>query len=152
MIILTTLEKYWPYLSILLLLTLLAVPFMWPASAGVMGMLAVALGVGALIVFSMHGHVKAYQAGRLDKAELAHNIAVDVPGLLLTMAVAAFAGRTAGQLAAEAAVKVIEANWPGWGVAAEILCGLLAGMLVGIAVGFVVKTIWGKLIKVQQRR
>ena len=78
---LTTLEKYWPYLSILLLLLLLAVPFAWPGATVLLGAVAVSLGVGTVILFSVHGHVKAHREGQLDRADLVRNIAVDVPGL-----------------------------------------------------------------------
>src|SRR5258708_2274809 len=147
---LKTLEKNWPYLSILLLLILLAVPFVWPQTASLLGVIAVVISVGALVVFSVAGHVRAYRAGELDRAGLVRNILVDLPGLLLTMAAAALAGRAAGQFAGEAAGKAAENAWPGWGAMTGVLAALLAGMVVGIIVGVLVKGTWGKLVKDRQ--
>jgi hypothetical protein len=146
----TTLEKYWPYISILLLLLLLAAPFAWPGATVLLGVVAVILGVGAVILFSVHGHVKAHRDGRLDRAGLFRNIAIDVPGLLLTIPAAAFAGRAVGQLAGDAARRFAEQAWPSWSGAAGILCSLLAGLLVGLIVGFAVKTVWRKLFKTKE--
>jgi hypothetical protein len=140
---LKTLEKNWPYLSILLLLILLAVPFMWPQATATLGVIAVVLGVGAVIVFRVAGHVRAHREGKLDRAGLTRNILVDVPGLLLTMAAAALAGRAAGQFAGEAAGKA------GWGQLGEILAALLAGLVVGVVVGLLVKALWGRLARAQ---
>src|SRR5690242_11801710 len=138
---LKTLEKNWPYLSILLLLVLLAAPFAWPQATSTLGIIAIILGVGAVIVFRVAGHVRAYREGKLERAGLARNILVDVPGLLLTMAAAALAGRAAGQFAAEAAGNA------GWDGLAQLLSALLAGLAAGMAVGLGVKAVWGRLAK-----
>lgn len=147
---LKTIEKNWPYVSILLLLALLAAPFAWPQTAGALGTVAILLSVGALVAFSVSGQLRAYHAGGLDRAGLTRNILVEVPGLLLSMAVAALAGRAAGQLAGAAAVPAAESAWPGWGGLAGLLVALLVGMLVGILVGLLVKGSWGKLLKTKQ--
>jgi len=78
---------------------------------------------------------------------LMRNIALDLLGLLIALAVMSlvigFVIQTVGGMAGVAAEHI----WPGWGVAAAILTGLLAGILVGAAVGFAVRFAWGKLTR-----
>ena len=134
------LERIWPFFSILLLLVILASLFLLPKATRLLSLLAMGLGLAAIIAFSVGKQVRACRAGKITRPALIRNIIVDVSGILITMAVVILISSKVTALAAQAAGKA-------WGVTAGILSALGAGLAVGFGVGSLVGWGWGKLTK-----
>ncbi len=111
---LNRIEKCWPLISILFLVVILASLFFWPATTRLLSLIVMAVGLAAIITFTIRRHVRVYKQGNIKRQELARSIVVDVTGILLTMAavilIAGKAGAYVGQAAGQA-----------WGVTAGIL-------------------------------
>jgi hypothetical protein len=143
----TPLKKYWPPISILLLLALLACLIFWPSLARPLGLtvLLVSLTVGMLLVSQKH--LRAYRKGQLDRSSLVRNLAVEISGVLLTFAAVLFLAGRVAQTAGLAVGSAAEVRWPGSGMVVSLLAGVLVGLMVGLAVGWLVQTTWGRLVK-----
>jgi hypothetical protein len=141
------LEKYWPLISILLLLALLACLLFWPGIARPLGLtvLLVSLTVGMLLVSQKH--LRAYRQGQLDRPALVRNLAVEISGVLLTFAAVLFLAGRVAQTAGLAAGSAAEVRWLGSGTVAGLLAGVLVGLVLGLAVGWLVQVTWGRLVK-----
>ncbi len=134
------LEKFWPIVSIFLTLALLASLFFWPGAARLFSLTVMGLSLSAIVVFSVRRHVQAYQDGKVPRQLVARSIAIDVSGILVSMAVALLVARWIGVHAAQVAGKI-------WGVTAGVLAALLAGLAAGFGVSLSVRWSWGKLTK-----
>ena len=84
------LESRWRIISILLLLILLAVVFFIPSMSGAFSIAMLLVSLGTVIVFIVRRQVKSYRSGKINRAGIFRNIAVEIFGLLLTIALAFF--------------------------------------------------------------
>ncbi|HTX91800.1 MAG TPA: hypothetical protein VMC09_11365 [Anaerolineales bacterium] len=134
------LEKAWPYISILLILALVAALFFWQPAARGMAYLLVGLSVLAALAFLVFKPVQAYRAGRLSRPAMRRAILVDGLGLLLSLAAVILA---AGKLAG----LVARAAGNAWGATAGTLSALTAALVAGLAVGLPVRWAWGALTR-----
>jgi cytochrome bd-type quinol oxidase subunit 2 len=148
---LKTIEQHWPKISIILILVILASLFFWPGITRSLGMIGMFFALMMTTAFLVRGRVQAYRKDQSDSAALMRNIAIDLLGMLVALAVVSLAAGAVIQVVGGMAGTAAEQAWPGWGVAAAILAGLMAGIIVGAAVGFVVKLAWGKLTKPNHR-
>jgi hypothetical protein len=144
---LKSLEKTWPFVSILLTLAILASIFFLPAATRLLALFIMLLGLGVTVLLTVRKHLQAHRQGKLDRKQLAGRIAVDVPGVLLTMAAVIPSGACAGQLVGQWGGRAAESRWPGWGTAVGILAGILAGAIVGGSAGALVRWLWGRLTR-----
>ena len=140
-------EKYWPLISLSLLLAILASLFFWPASIRPLSLIVMGTSLGAVIAFTIRRYVQAHREGKITRQRLVRGILVDVPGILLTMTAAILAGGEAGAYAGQVIGKAAESQRAGWGVPAGILAGMLVGILAGLIVGLLARWIWGRLLK-----
>jgi hypothetical protein len=145
-----TLKKYSAVISVLLIIAILGSLFFWPGMTATLGKFALVMSIGMVAAFSLQKHVRARQEGGIDNLTLLRNSAIELLGILLTMAAAIFAGRWAAEWATRLAVQAAEQTWPGARIPLGILAGLLAALIVGLLVGFVVQSTWGKLAKRKQ--
>jgi hypothetical protein len=60
------LEKYWPIISIALILSTLACLLFWPSVSRPVGLALLVLSVIVGIVFTVQKHIRVYQKGQLD--------------------------------------------------------------------------------------
>jgi hypothetical protein len=137
-----TLKKYSAVISVLLIIAILASLFFWPGITATLGRFALVMSIGMVVAFSLQKHVRARQEGGIDNLTLLRNSAIELLGILLTMAPAIFAGRWATEWATRLAVQAAEQTWPGARIPLGILAGLLAALIVGLLVGFVVQSTW----------
>ena len=91
------LQKYWPYVSLILIVTLLASLLFWPSLSSPLGLIVLVLAVGLGIVFTIRKHWNAYKAGEITRTQLTRKIAVDVSGIFITISLISFLGGLAGQ-------------------------------------------------------
>jgi membrane-bound metal-dependent hydrolase YbcI (DUF457 family) len=140
-------EKYWPFISLLLLAVILAFQFFRPADIRPLSLIVMGVGLGAVIAFTTQRHVQAHREGKTTRQALVRDILVDVLGALLTMALVILAGGRAGVYAGQVIGREAEAIRAGWGIPAGILAGVLAGLMVGFCVGWLVQKIWERMKK-----
>jgi AcrR family transcriptional regulator len=135
-------ERTWPFISILLTFVLLGSLFFLPSAARLLGLGVMLLGAGMGIALVVRRHVRAHRQGRIDRPTLARKIAVDVPGLILTMAASLVVGGGIGQGIGRLAGAAAEARWPGMGAVAGVLAGVVAGFRAGAAAGMPIRSLW----------
>ena len=139
------LQKHWPYLSLILIIALLASLFFWPALSSPLGMAVLVLAVGIAIVFTVRRHWNAYKNGELTRTQLTRKIAVDVLGILITISLISFLGGLAGQYVGFLAGNAAEVRWPGVGAVVGIIAATLSAFVVGFGVRMLMGWTWGRL-------
>jgi fructose-specific phosphotransferase system IIC component len=134
------LEKYWPFISILLILVIVASLFFWKSASRWISIVLIGLSVTAALVFVVRKYVQAQKQGKISLPLMWRNIIVDILGVLVSMAtVILVAGKVAGVIAQPIGNT--------WGVTAGILCALLAGLVAGFGINLMVRWAWGLLTR-----
>jgi len=128
--VVTTLQKYAPTISILLLLALIVALFFSPPSVRLLSTIIIVFGISTAILFTVHNNWQKHKEGELTRAEFIRNTILDLIGLALIMGSAVWLGRLTGTYIGLA-----------WGNVA----GIVAAMAVGFIAAFIVGKIWGKV-------
>ncbi len=145
-----TLRKFWPAVSVVCLLGLLASLFFWPAGSRWVGWIVLIFSIGMAIALIVQQHLQAYRKGRISRRRLVRLICTDVAGTLLAiLAAILLTGKIASSIGL-AAARAAEKTWPGAGNTAGILASLLSGVVVGLGVGFLVRWLWGIITRPKQ--
>jgi TRAP-type uncharacterized transport system fused permease subunit len=127
------LEKHWLFISIPLLLILLAVLIFMPSMSDAFSIAALLVSLGTAIVFIVHRQMKSHRSGKINRAGALRNIFVKVVGVLLTITLAfLIVGR------------VIEMMSPSSGLW-EMGIAIALSLLIGLVIGWLVKVAWGRL-------
>jgi hypothetical protein len=135
-----TLKKSWLYISILLILALVASLLFWKSAARWVAIVLIGLSIIVALVFATHKHVQARKEDQISNSVMWRNILVDGLGVLISMAaVILVAGRIA--------VLVARFAMNAWGLVAGILAALAVGLVVGFGVNLLIRWIWGLLIR-----
>jgi uncharacterized membrane-anchored protein len=142
-------EKRWPLVSLLLCLLVPGSLFFFPSASRLMGLGVMLLGAGVALFFTVRRHIQAHRQGKFDRPTMVRKIAVDVPGLILTMAVAIPVGGRAGQFVGRLVAETAERRWPGWGAASGTMAGLATALVAGLAAGILFRWLWGMLFRVR---
>jgi hypothetical protein len=137
---LKTFEKSWPILSILFLFAILVSLFFFPSITRSLSLIVMVVGPTAIIAFTMQRYLQAQRAGKITRPFMLRAIAIDLTGIVLTMAAAILIAGKAGVHAAEAAGRA-------WGGTAGLLVAVTTGMVVGVGVGLLVRWLWQKVSK-----
>jgi hypothetical protein len=127
------LEKHWLFISIPLLLILLAILIFVPSMSGAFSVAALLVSLGMAIVFIVRRQLKSYRSGKINRAGMLRNIIVEIFGLLLTIALAFFVVR-----------RLIELVNPSSGLW-EMGIAIALSLLIGLVIGWLVKVTWGRL-------
>ncbi len=124
------LQKYFPLVSIVLLIALIASLFFYPSISSRVGIVLLIFGLGMALVFTYQKHIGSYKRGEITRLKFTRNILLDILGLLLTIAAASYIGSFAGTR--------LGASY-----------GLWAGLIAGIGSAFVaawgVRKLWLKV-------
>jgi TRAP-type uncharacterized transport system fused permease subunit len=130
-------NKYWPLISIFLLLILLTTLVFSPSSAGTFAIIMLFLSLGMAIFFIVRRQTQAHSENQIDRPTLVRNIYFEVLGLLITIALAV--------LLAQVIIGIINPlmgnNWLSIG----IIIGL--SILGGLGAAWLVKVTWDRLIR-----
>jgi hypothetical protein len=129
-------------ISFLLLLALILSMFLLPSVTPILGIVLVTLSLSLAFTTIFRKHRLAYQAGKLTGWRFARNVALEVTGTLLAVALAALLARYAAGLA----------TGPIGNTLLKILAGILVGTLVGMGVGFAVNKLWSRLVRLSPGR
>jgi hypothetical protein len=130
--------KIQPITSFLLIITILLSLFFFPSITRYLSMIVMVVGLTVIIAVTIQRHVQAQREGKITRPLMLRAIAIDLTGVLLSMAAAILVAGKVGVLAAEAAGRA-------WGGTAGILAALVAGLVVGAGVGLLVRWLWQKV-------
>ena len=145
---LSSLEKHWPFISIALLVLLLASLWLWPEMQGLLSVAIIVLSVGMLLAFTIHRRLEESRQGALDHSMLWRMIILDVVASLV-LGLAMVVGSIVSKAVGTAVYSALLASAPQWAEAAAIVSSLLAALAAGVGVGWLVRTGWGKVEKRQ---
>jgi hypothetical protein len=81
-------KKFWPLVSILLFLSIIATPILWPQISRPLAWTALCLGLGLAIYATVHRDHQPYQQGLIPRRALVRALVIDLSGLLLSTAAA----------------------------------------------------------------
>lgn len=127
---LTSLQKYAPAISILLLAALVVALFFSPPSARLLSTIIIVFGIGTAILFTIHKNWEKHKENELTRPEFIRNTIIDLFGLALVMLSAMWLGRMAGGYAGQ--------NW-------GMFSGIVVGMIAGFGTALVVGKVWGRV-------
>jgi len=131
------LQRYWVILPVLFALVLWITRWFWPAALGTVTILIVLLSLTVAISRIIAYQVQSQREGRLDRAGMFRNIALELIGMLLAVTLAVLLGRTLIGLA----TRSIEDDLT------RLILALVVGLLVGLGVGILVSRTWGRFVK-----
>ena len=120
------------YLPILLIALLFA-----PGWAGAITSIVLFISFAIAIFFVLQKQTKLYRERPMSRVKLARNVLFESMGILLAMVLAGLLGRTIAQTGtAQISNDLI-----------KLIAGIMIALLAGMGVGFLVKRIWGRLVK-----
>ena len=131
-----TLERYWPVVSILSVLALLASLFFWPSASATLAVLILILSLGMAILFIVRRQMQVYGAGQIDRADLFRNIFFEVLGFLLAMALA---------IVLVQVVTATMTHFMGRSLVGFVIV-MVAAVLTGLGASWLVQVTWGRLV------
>lgn len=137
---LVKLERVWPFISMGLLLALLAVSIFRPAVVGIASWTMIGLSLAAVLAFTIRKPVEAHRQGRIDGGLMRRLLLVDLSGLLISMLAVSLTAGIVTRMVASAAGEA-------WGVTAGLLAALAAGLVVGVVIGLQMRRLWQKLTR-----
>lgn len=127
------LKKPHTLIAISLTLALMISVVYFPTFVSIVSMLVLLIGISMAVSVLLRKHWNAYQQAECTLEKMIRNLAFDLSGLLLTMGAALYVGRLAGGY-----VGLHNGFW----------FGLLAGFLGGFVAAWAIRSIWGRLVKV----
>jgi hypothetical protein len=68
---LKSIEKFWPMVSTLSILVILAFQFVWPANIRPLSLIVMGIGLAAMIAFTIQRHLSAHREKRIEQHALA---------------------------------------------------------------------------------
>lgn len=122
-------------ISILLLIALLVAFLFYPASSRALSTIVLVFGIGTAVAFTIYSNWKKYKDSELTRSEFFRNTALDLLGLVLTMAAAIWLGRLVGGYAAQRMGASTLA----------IIVSLLAALTAGFIAAWLVQRLWRRL-------
>jgi len=126
------LQKYFPLVSIALLVALVVSLFLYPHLTSWISITLLVSGFGVALVFTIQKHLDPYKQGQITGLKFMRNILLDILGLLLTMAAASYLGGMTGASLGE--------SYGLW-------VGLIAAMGFAFVGAWLVRKLWSRLIK-----
>ena len=127
------LKKPHTLIAISLTLSLVIAVLYFPILAQTVSMLVLLISIGMAMALILRKHWATYQQAECTREKMIHNLAFDLLGFLLTMGAAMYVGRLAGGY---------------FGLHNGFWFGLLAGFLGGFVAAWAVRSMWGRLVRV----
>src|SRR3990172_2662183 len=122
------LQKYFPFISIALLVALIVSLFFYPAISGWISVILIAVSLGLALFFTNQIHIQPLKQGQITRIKFTRNVLLDMLGFLFAVAAASYLGGVAGTR--------LGASFGLW-------AGLIAGMLVAFLAAWGVLKLWG---------
>ena len=141
---LTFLETRWPFVSVLLLLVLMAALLFLPSIANVVAIGVLISGLGMSLLFIVNHNCAPFARAEIIREKMNRKIIFEILALVLMIFLAGIASFCMGSYASD----FVEFHWQGHGMVA----GLIAAILVSFVVGFGVRWGMGKVTKLYKNR
>ncbi len=123
------LQKYYPLISAIFVLILIASFFLWPQNSGVFAIAIIILGFGMSLALIIQRNCDANAQSNVSRAVIIRNVTIDALGLILVICAAGFVGRAISLWAG----NVVMPSQPDWGI--------FLGPVIGLSLAFA--TGWG---------
>lgn len=136
---LLNIKKYWPFISLLLFLSIIAASLLWPPAARPLAWTVLCLGLGLAIYATVRRDYQPYKQGLLPRRAFVRVLGIDLSGLLLSTAAAISAASWAGSAAARAVWESAGLLW------VALLVSLAAGLAGGMGAGWLARFLWGRI-------
>jgi hypothetical protein len=133
---LTSLKKYSTIISLLLVLLLLVVAWFYPSLGLILGTLLIFLALAMACIAVIRKHHKSYRRGEITTYVFLRNIALEIAGILLATACAAFLGNSIALMATQSISDTL----------IRFAAGVFVGLLIGMAIGAVVRKLWSRFL------
>ena len=126
------------YMSLISLLALLVVLSQFPTTMHTIS--DILLSVSLTIAFSLtiKKYRAAYLQNKITRSVFVRNVLVEIFGILLAMALAAFLDRYISQIVTGHISNDLK----------KLIAGIVIGLLVGTGIGLLVKRVWGSFVKI----
>ena len=122
------LQKYWPIISIALLVALILSLYFNPKISVWISAILLSLSLCMAFFLVSQKHIQSYKQGQITRIKLTRNILLDVLGLLLTVGAASYLGFAAGE----------------WASTYGIWTGLAVGMAAGFSAAWLAREAWAR--------
>ena len=133
---LTSLKKYSTIVSLLLVLALFALTWFYPSTGLMLGTILLVLTLGMACVSVFKKHRKSYVQGKIPYLIFMRNVAMEITGILLATACAAYFGNYIALVATQSIGDML----------IRFAAGVAVGLLIGIAVGVLIRKLWNRYL------
>jgi hypothetical protein len=133
---LTSLKKYSTIISLLLVLLLLVVAWFYPSLGLMLGTILLFVAVSTACIAVIRKHHKSYRRGEITSYVFMRNVALEISGILLATACAAFLGNYIALVATQSISDTL----------IRFAAGVFVGLLIGMAIGAVVRKLWSRFL------
>jgi hypothetical protein len=123
------LQKFWPIISIALLVALIVSLLFYPTVSVWISVILLLSNLGMAFFLLLQKHIPPYKQGQITRIKLTRNILLDVLGLLLTICMASYLGFMAGGFASRYGIWI----------------GLAMGMAVGFSAAWLARQTWARV-------
>lgn len=124
-----SIKKYWPLVSILLFLSIIATSILWPQISRPLAWTALCLGLSLAIYATVQRDYQPYKQGLIPRRAFVRALVIDLSGLLLSTLAAISAASWAGRVVAQAVWEATVLLW------VTLLASLAAGLAAGMGAG-----------------
>jgi hypothetical protein len=138
--------NFWFPISIVLLLSTIALLFLFPAAAQPLMCIVIIAGTAVAVVLAVNRHYQKYRQGHRNVWKLVRNASLDALGILFAIGGAIWLAGIVAEKVVPIAANKIESIRLGMGYFAGVVAGLLSASAVGLGVGLLVRWAWGKLM------
>ena len=124
----STIESRWTVISILSVLSLIAISFLNSHITNVTAISTLALAISTSIIFIVRRNRLSYAQAEITHEKMERNIAIEIFALILAIGLAGIVSSNVGRDAG----AIAESYRPGTGM----IPGLASGILAGLSIGF----------------
>ena len=133
---LTSLKKNLATISVLLIMLLLVVAWIYPSLGFVLGTSLLFLVIVMACIVVIQKHRKSYHQGEITYLIYMRNVALEITGILLATVCAAFLGNYIALMATQSIGDTL----------IRFAAGVFVGLLIGIAIGAIVRKLWSRFL------
>ena len=126
------LQKTWPFISLAILLSVIASVTFYPAGSSWLSMILLLFSLGMALLFNIQKHISPYKEGNITRLKFTRNVLLDLLGLLLAIAAASYLGGMAG-------------IW--FATSSGLWIGLFGGIVIAFLAAWSVRKVWDRLIR-----
>jgi hypothetical protein len=123
------LQKFWPIISIALLMALIVSFLFYPTISVWISVILLLSNLGMAFFLLLQKHIPPYKQGQITRFKLTRRILFDILGLLLIICASSYLGFMVG----------------GWASKYGIWTGLIVGMAVGFSTAWLARQAWARV-------